>query len=496
MNNRSIVTGSFQTRILMYVGSLFLFLMLLISMTILFQWKSMLIEDQLNNSKDLTHAFSISVLDAMIYSGNSDDWSNVNLNNLLGEFMNKTPKINSIAVVDKDCRIISHSDLSKYNQICSDKYSKMANQTQDIVQAIYQHQVQGWIIESYHPIAVKGKRWGTLIIALEAETIREQIHNLYVKMLYYTLGIAAILLLSLNFLIGRVTGSLKSLVSHVDRINLESDEFVNRPVSNDEIGYLSQRFGALETRLTHSRNKLIDAQKQVFQAEKLASIGRLASGVAHEINNPLNGIRSCLYSINRNPSDQKKNEKYFNLIGEGITHIEFIVRKLLDYAREKPYSMIENEVNAIIKKTLELLEYRLNEKKISINLDLDPNLPLLASDAHSMMEVFMNILINSMDAVNDGGSIKVISRVKGNDHIEIIIEDDGCGISKDNLESIFDPFFTTKDPGEGTGLGLAVAMSIIEAHQGKIRIESKENEGTHFYLKFPLQRQKNKEINQ
>jgi signal transduction histidine kinase len=228
-----------------------------------------------------------------------------------------------------------------------------------------------------------------------------------------------------------------------------------------------------------------DAQHQIYQAEKLASVGRLAAGVAHEVNNPLNGIRFCVHGIQADPSNPEQTARYLGLINEGLQHIESVVQKLLGYARHQPTSFGAVNLNEPLNRVLELLGFQIREKEIRTEVALDPNLPSIRADANLIQEMLMNLVLNSIDAVEVGGRIRVRTGVDSDDRLYVLVTDDGSGIAPEHLQQIFEPFFTTKDTGQGTGLGLSVTLGIVELHQGEIRVHSTPGTKTTFTVLFP-----------
>jgi signal transduction histidine kinase len=302
----------------------------------------------------------------------------------------------------------------------------------------------------------------------------------------FTLLLIIITLSVIYYLVSKMTNSLHNLVETIDKIDLESDEFQDMEISNDEIGYLTRHFRNLEQRLSQSHTKLLDAQRQIYQAEKLASIGRLSSGVAHEINNPLNGIRNCLYSIRQEPENKELQQEYFQLIDEGINHIESVVQKLLGFSRHSKPNISSVNINSIIGMVLHLLSYQMDKKYITISTQLEEHLPEIAADTGLIQEIVMNLLLNSYDAVDEKGKIILRSGQLDHDQIYFSVEDNGAGIPPEEQQHIFDPFFTTKDPGKGTGLGLSVSMGIVEAHGGTMTVYSEPNKKTIFTVTLPI----------
>ncbi len=244
----------------------------------------------------------------------------------------------------------------------------------------------------------------------------------------------------------------------------------------------------LEQKVEQRTEELKKIQAQLMKSEKLASLGRLASGVAHEINSPLTGILTFSHLLMRKLKDNPELQKELELIVRETTRVSTIVRGLLDFARERKPQKRPCYLNELITHTLSLVERQAAFQNIKIAKNLDQQLPVLLVDANQIQQVFMNILLNAADAMPDGGSLQVTTLYQpGDDDVQIIFTDTGCGIPPENLDKIFDPFFTTKADKKGTGLGLAVSYGIIERHRGHIEVQSEVGQGTTFIIKLPVQ---------
>lgn len=224
-----------------------------------------------------------------------------------------------------------------------------------------------------------------------------------------------------------------------------------------------------------------------MQSEKLASLGRLASGVAHEINNPLTGILTFSHLLMRKLKDNSELQKELEIIVRETNRVSIIVRGLLDFARESKPQKRPCNINELILHTLTLIERQSVFQNIRIMKNLDPQIPMILLDANQIQQVFMNILLNAADAMPAGGVLNITTFLVSEDSfMQIKFTDTGCGIPEKNLNKIFDPFFTTKADKKGTGLGLAVSYGIIDRHRGQIEAQSEEGKGTTFIIKLPL----------
>ncbi len=232
-----------------------------------------------------------------------------------------------------------------------------------------------------------------------------------------------------------------------------------------------------------SERKLME--KKLLQADKLSSIGRLAAGIAHEINNPLGVILGYTQLMLR--TVDKSSEQYEDLktIEKHARMCKVIVEDLLKFSRATQTKKETVDIHRVIREVISMLDYQLRSSNIAVECSFDESAKWLEWDVNKMKQVFINMIVNAKDAIKRDGCIR-IKTLRKNDKVFIHIEDNGCGIPREHLDKIFDPFFTTKPPGEGTGLGLAVSYGIITEHGGEIMVESEPNKGTVFTLIFPL----------
>lgn len=228
-------------------------------------------------------------------------------------------------------------------------------------------------------------------------------------------------------------------------------------------------------------------QASLAQSEKLAAVGQLAAGVAHEINNPLTTILANAQLLQRMlPAEQGEFHEMVELIIQASDRASQAVRDLLDFSRREHYEMAPTELNTTIRRTLALLDHDLNANSISLRFDSDPDLPLVNASRDHLQGVWLNLLINAIDAIAPGpGEIRIKAKRLA-EYILITIADSGRGISPEQIEHIFEPFYTTKGPGEGTGLGLSICHQIITRHGGEITVSSQLEQGTTFTVKVPF----------
>ena len=257
---------------------------------------------------------------------------------------------------------------------------------------------------------------------------------------------------------------------------------------NDELGVLAKSFNSMSTQMAEDIARLKEINHRLIRTEKLATAGTLAAGVAHEINNPLAAISSLVQSQLARSKDERDSET-LRLILSQITRISNVLRSTMDFARPQIPTREACNLNQLITKSIELASFDKQFKLLIITCHFGENLPPMQLDADQMQQVFLNLLFNARDAIEERnnkeirGEIIIETRMV-NSEIFVEVKDNGVGISEGHLTQVFDPFFTTKPSGKGTGLGLAVNHSIITAHDGSIRIAPNGN-GTTVTIAFP-----------
>lgn len=227
-----------------------------------------------------------------------------------------------------------------------------------------------------------------------------------------------------------------------------------------------------------------EIEEQMHLAEKMAAIGQLSAGIAHEINNPLGGIRLCFNNLISTPMDEETKRTHIEVINTGLERIQRIVRQLLDFSKKTSLSISPVSVERLIENVLKLIEYTASKKGIEIIMNHSYDIPHIMADRNKIEQVFLNIILNAIQAMNGNGRLTIETSVK-NGYCVISFRDNGPGIPPDIMPYIFDPFFTTKPVGEGTGLGLSVSKSIVEQHGGRISVESREG-FTEFKVELPV----------
>lgn len=253
--------------------------------------------------------------------------------------------------------------------------------------------------------------------------------------------------------------------------------------SNDEIGLLAESFNEMSRKMLSDIEELQKLNEQLIRTEKLAALGTLSAGVAHEVNNPLASISSLIQMIERNGGVDESTSEKLSLIQTQISRIKSVTKDMMDFARARPAARALVDINDVIRTGLRLAGFDRQFQKLDVSAEFDPSLPRVFADSDQLQQVFLNLLLNARDAMPDGGNLLVATKGTAAG-VEVLIGDTGPGIVEKDLKKIFDPFFTTKSSGRGTGLGLAVCYGIVTAHGGSIEAESSP-EGTRFVIALP-----------
>jgi len=285
----------------------------------------------------------------------------------------------------------------------------------------------------------------------------------------------------LNFIIDNVKQSSEVLIVDTERCTKDSRII---PVQLS-VARLPSQNGEYSGRTVIIKDVSIvkQLQQQIDQSEKLAVIGQLAAGIAHEIGNPLASISSLVQLIQRKNKDENLGEQLV-LIKENIDRISKIVRELVDFSRPPSYEKITIQITDIVKTAVGIVKYDKRVKKVNFETEFDPNIPFVKVVPDQVLQVFVNILINALDAIDGTGSV-FVKTYHNDENIFISITDNGCGMDSETALKIFDPFFTTKNVGKGTGLGLSVSYSIIKKLNGEILVESEVSKGSTFFIRIP-----------
>jgi two-component system NtrC family sensor kinase len=363
---------------------------------------------------------------------------------------------------------------------------------------------------------------GEVIVNLSLDNLRREISKSQTTSILLTLMVVITAIIIMAAFVRVITRPVDSLVEVAEKISRGDMSKKVEVIWQDEIGQLAESFNrmieslkrsqeevenynrTLEEKIMERTKELEGAQAQLIQSEKMAAIGQLSAGVAHELNNPLGGIlgysQFALEKIEAKelceltPKDIESYKRYLRDIETQSKRCKAIVQNLLRFSRTSQIiEFNELDINTVLEETLTFLDHQLMMNQITLRKVYDNNIPKLQGNLGQLQQVFTNIVLNAMHASRPGSSIVVGSRFLPSlgefaGAVEVSIADEGTGISEENLKKIFEPFFTTKEIGKGTGLGLSVSYGIIKEHGGEIKVKSKLGAGTTFTIILPLEK--------
>jgi len=368
-------------------------------------------------------------------------------------------------------------------------------------------QTEESLLESYYPIYEynkgilnKEKQVGVLEIYQNMKDLNIQIAMAHKKAVVITGSSMGLLFLILLMIIKRASGVIR----------LKTGQLV------EARDHLEEKVGERTQEIKQTYESLQKTQKRLSRSEKLAGIGTLAAGIAHEINNPLASVASCAEGLMdrvdnvdfKSKDDKEVFSDYLKTVYDETYRCKAIISKLLDFSRKQvpvfsevnenalvphyrvippsPLVFDEVNVNTLVANVVKLICRQKELEKLRIELNYDPEPVITCGDANQLQQVFLNMILNAIDATAGGEKIE-ITTIRVDNFVQIIIEDTGCGIAPENLDRIFEPFFSTKSPGKGTGLGLSICYGIIEEHKGKILASSNGiGKGTKFTISLPM----------
>jgi len=369
--------------------------------------------------------------------------------------------------------------------VSKEVYERVIGQGKDWIARAFV--VHDWYISSYAPIydidkAIIGMLY-TGVLEAKYRDIKMQTMWMFLGITFLGGVIAFVISLGMGNSIIRRIRMLKEATKAIAEGNL--DYRISRE-SFDGFDMLDEAFNNMTKSLKDRDDRLQVVFKRLARAERLAALGQMAAGVAHEINNPLGGI--LLYSniiLEELPEDHQARDNLEKIIYQ-TERSKKIVQNLLDFARTPSGEMIPFDINGVIEKSLSLIKDQSLFLGIDITTRFTANLPEVRGDRSRLEEVFLNFFVNAADAMDGKGDLSISTRLSSANSVKIIISDTGKGIDKAYLPHIFEPFFTTKEPGQGTGLGLPIAYGIIQKHNGIIDVESEPGKGTTFIISLPV----------
>lgn len=384
-------------------------------------------------------------------------------------------------ILDPRGEVITHSTTAEVGNLFDDPLTRQALAAKETLL----QRPSAQLLDIAAPLAISTKRWGTLRIGISLEASQNEINRLIWRYALYTVGFILLVIALIGVLFGLITRPLKSLSQEMDLLTLQKEHPAPAETRRDEIGLLQQRFYRMVKAIKADKEERERTQRALCMTEKMVAIGKLTSGLAHEINNPLGGILNCIYHFKKGGQSAEQRGEYLDLMEEGVRRIQRRVTNLLEYARNPGLEMSMTDFRSLLERTLALLDYQIQNHRIRVALTIPETLPPVMIDKDQVGQVLVNLLLNAVQAMPEGGILGIGVRICDG-QLVVDISDTGEGIPEESLPKVFDPFFTTKADGQGTGLGLWLSQRIIEQHGGTIAIANREKGGAAVHMAIPL----------
>jgi len=400
------------------------------------------------------------------------------------------PDVEYAYIYDNNGRIVGdyHEDRRRLFSTFTDELGRKILTSQDVL--VHFDDLND-ILDVSKPVTLNHERLGGIRLGLDLKPVLAQIkgitiHAVVIATLIFLLGVGLIFIITVRLI--KPIERLIVAAKHIEEGDLEYRVNIKR---DDEIGTLGVAFDQMGERLLQRERELKQSQDTLRRADRLSSLGLLTAGLAHEIRNPLVAIRTFTQLLPERYNDPEFREGFQGLALKEVDRICGLITDLLSFARPSKPNVAPENVSDVVDNIARILESQAKEKGITIVRQFGENLPKAWIDREQMKQVFMNLILNAIQAMKENGTIILRSRAvttngtqPAAEFVQIEVKDNGIGIPEANLQHIFDPFFTSKD--EGSGLGLAVSHQIVQEHGGFVTVESKVGTGTSFFVHVPV----------
>jgi two-component system, NtrC family, sensor kinase len=476
-----------------FIGLRTRFMALAVLLTILFSalwgawiWhrEKMLLHQNLSRQGEiLVSAMAIPIITALLYEDLGIISEGGLLDNFVADIM-ANPSLQPLyaVVLDEEGRVLAHNRYAEYGKIYDDPHTRASLTATGFLQRPIAVEERPALDMSF-PLAIAGKRWGCLRIGVPLAPLHQDLNKLAVHILLSAGGFS-LLALGLFYLVGQgLARPLSQLARQMSEVNEGELLVMEASPRGDEIGLLQENFRQMLRRLHRSEEERMVTVQRMLENERLATIGKIVSGVAHEVNNPLAGIQGALYHMAK--KGDREIGRYAGLAEQGVERIGKIVSQLLDLSRAARVELEEMDSRALFEDITLFARMALKSKQVLLKAKDGCPPMLLCLDRDKIHQVILNLLLNAADATGPNQTVFLESRLEGPWYC-LRVRDQGPGIAAAIIERIFDPFFTTKESGLGSGMGLAISRSIAESHGGTLEAVSEEGHGSTFILRIPL----------
>ncbi len=474
--------STLQGKFTLYVSALIVVIMTGLSWGVISRERRLMEDAIVREGVALAESLAISCTNTMIYEEVGLVDESGLLDNYISDLMKrKGLPIRYAMVLDPQGSVIAHSSAKEEGRSFRDSITGRALSSP---LTLLQYPSPD-LLDISAPLAISSKRWGTLRIGISLEDMRNELSALAWKYTFYTAGFIMMAIIVTGFLLGLLTGPLKLLSEEMDTMKVREGLPSPSLVRRDEIGSLYRSFHRMMKRIKSDEEERERTQRALYLTEKMVAIGKLTAGMAHEINNPLGGILNCIYHFKKGGQSAEQRNEYLDLMEDGVRRIQRRVTDLLEYARSPSLERSATDFRSLVERTLALLDYQIQQNRISVVQEIPEVLPPIEIDKDQMGQVLLNILLNAVQAMPDGGVLEISVQILA-EQLIIEVSDTGAGIPEEIAPNVFDPFFTTKPDGKGTGLGLWLSQQIVERHGGTIRVAGREKQGATVRISIPL----------
>jgi signal transduction histidine kinase len=474
-----------RVKFFLYSNTLIMVTMTLVTILLVVHEQNSRYEAIERRGRSICEVMAIPITDALMYEDLGLILETGMIENTIMEIQARNQDlVRYVVVTDTRGKVIHSSDWNLLGQPFERALGEFTTGVDPVMEIL--EDVEGErILEGRTPLSISTKSWGSLTVGFSLEPIRKQVRAIAEQAgwvaLLLMIGNSALTAIYVETLIRPILGLNRT----IKRATAGDLSVRARSGTAAEVGELANAFNRMMDEIEESRDREKVQRAQLAHTEKMAAVGTLAAGVAHEVNNPLNGIMTCIENMRANLDDREMLERYFDLIHDGLQRIEHTVVNLLDFSRERRMELMPTSINHSLRHVAELTKYQLREGRVDVKLDLDPKQPYVTADQFQMDQLFLNLVLNALQAMPGGGRL-ILRTIQKDGRVLAEVHDTGVGIPQERRERIFDPFFTTREVGEGTGLGLTVSDSIATAHGGTLEVESTPGHGSVFRVSFPI----------
>lgn len=474
-----------RTKFFLYSNTLIVVTMGLVTVLAVLHERQTRYQEVVDRGISLTETFAVPVTDALVYEEMNLAPQAGLIENAIGGILDRNRQFVRYVVVTDAEGVVIHSNL--WN-LLGTRYAGALDRTALGKPSVVEQKTlpRGEpILEVRTPLGISTRFWGSLSMGFALAPIEQEARAIgkraVLVALVLMLGNSVLTAVYVETLIRPIL-NLHNSMARAEHGDFEARANVKRW---DEVGELAAAFNRTMEELARARRREEVRRVQLAHTEKMVAVGTLAAGVAHEVNNPLAGILTCLETIRANPEDTETRERYLGLVQDGIKRIEHTVLNLLDLSRPSALRPQPTSLNHTLFHVAELVQYQLRKNNVDVEFDLAQIEPIVLVDRFQIEQLFLNLILNAIEAMPRGGRLTLRTRISGRNAVGEVA-DTGIGIPEEIRDRIFDPFFSTREVGKGTGLGLSVSYNIVASHGGTISVESRVGKGSTFRVAIPL----------